>query len=124
MNMYNKCFVKTKVPTKFKNEKVIINGNKFDSKIEAKYYEYLLTIHPKEAIKLQPVFVLQEKFRYRGKGIREITYISDFQVGDTVFDVKGMVMEVYKLKAKIFKHKFPDLTLHVVKYKGGQWVYS
>lgn len=110
--------------SKYKNEKETIDGITFDSRLEARFYIWLLAQHKKTEIIVQPKFLLQEKFRYQGKGIREIAYIADFQVGETVYDVKGLVLEVYKVKAKIFKHKYPDLILYLVKYKNGQWVYS
>jgi len=54
-----------------------------------------------------------------GKKIRKIEYISDFHVFYTdgtnvVFDVKGMVMNDFKLKRKIFDYVYPNLILRCV----------
>jgi len=58
-------------------------------------------------LKQQPVFKLQSKFRWRGKGIRAITYRADFSYFDTeskmftVEDVKGYKTEKYQIKKKL-----------------------
>lgn len=111
--------------SKYNNKKVIFNGIEFDSKVEAEFYEHLLTLHKDEDIILQPKYILQEKLQ----GIREIAYIADFKVGNLVFDVKGFSTSDFKLKAKLFKFKYPDLTLCLVnkcplKYQNtyGKWI--
>lgn len=111
--------------TKYGNKKVIAHGIEFDSKVEADFYEHLLTLHKDEDIILQPKYILQEKLQ----GIREIAYIADFKVGNLVFDVKGFSTSDFKLKAKLFKFKYPDLTLCLInkcplKYQHtyGKWI--
>ena len=58
-------------------------------------------------LKQQPIFSLQAKFRWRGKGIRAITYRADFSYFDieskmfTVEDTKGYRTELYQLKKKL-----------------------
>ncbi len=93
------------------------DGIKFDSKKEAKRYKELKHLEKGGIIKnlsLQPKFLLQEKFEYRGEHFRAIYYIADFMYYDperqavVVEDVKGIKTEVYKLKKKLFIKKYPD----------------
>jgi len=111
--------------TKYGNKKVIAHGREWDSKTELEFYEHLLKLHRAEDIVIQPKFVLQEK----QAGLREIAYIADFQIGALVFDVKGFSTSDFKLKAKLFKFKYPDLTLCLInkcplKYQHtyGKWI--
>ena len=106
---------------KYKNEKSEFEGIKFDSEMEKDFYIHLLKTHKKEEIKLQPVFVLQEKFKDNtGKTQRELKYIADFQVNNIVYDVKGMITPVFKMKEKSFKLKYPELELKLIK-KAPKW---
>ena len=53
--------------TKYNSNKIIIDGTKFDSKDEAKYYEYLKQMKFEGKIlnfELQPKFILIPKFQY------------------------------------------------------------
>ena len=82
----------------------------FASKLESRVYAYLKRVIGKENFTLQPDFVIQEKFRFKGKAIRAIKYVADFLVIDgdeeIVVDAKGMTTPVFKLKEKMFIHKF------------------
>lgn len=111
---------------KFKNIPTVIDGVKFDSKLEARYFEYLRTVYRRGDIILQPIFTLQDKFRYKGKGIRAITYVSDFRIESNVYDTKGLCTEVFKIKAKLFKFKYPELNLVIVKwdFRNKRWIES
>jgi hemerythrin superfamily protein len=65
-------------------------------------------------LEIQPVFELQEGFKdTQGRKHRPITYIADFSYIDgsnmVVEDVKGMLTEVYKLKKKLFIHKYEHI---------------
>lgn len=101
--------------TKYNNKKIKFMDYDFASQDELKYYKYLLTKYTQEQITLQPKFILQPKFKdeWTNKTIREINYIADFQIGNIVIDVKGWATVDFKLKAKIFKYKYPDLQLIV-----------
>ena len=109
---------------KFGAAKCQINGHVFDSIMEARFYVYLLSKKKSKKIQkleLQPKFVLQEKFEKDGKKIRPITYWADFLVAyddnnQVVYDVKGRETPVFKLKKKMFNHKYRDLTLSCVRY--------
>ena len=115
------------VKSKYNNEKEEHEGIKFDSKAEKEFYIYLLKYYKKEEIILQPKFILQEKFKDNsGNSNRAVTYIADFQIGNTVYDVKGVTTPAFKIKAKSFKLKYSDLDLQVVrkapKWTGKEWI--
>lgn len=102
----------------------------FDSKMEWSYWLYLKELESQNKIKdltLQPKFLLQEGFAYNGKKIRPIYYIADFQYIDIetgktmIMDVKGQVLETFKLKIKMFKfihRNEPDIVFSCVKSEG------
>lgn len=98
------------ISSKYGNKKVNAYGHTFDSEVEKSFYEHLLHLHKAEDIILQPKFILQEK----QKGLREISYIADFQIGALIFDVKGFSTQAGKIKIKMFKAKYPDLHLALV----------
>ena len=100
---------------KYGNKKTIVDGKKFDSKAEAERYKKLKFMEKANKIKdlvLQPEFLLQDKFRYRGKTEREVKYIADFKYFDVekgvyvVEDVKGVETEVFKIKRKLFLKQY------------------
>lgn len=100
---------------KYKNKKTVIDGIKFSSKKEAIRYSQLKILQANKEIsdlKLQPKFLLQEKFiGPNGEKIRDIHYIADFlyidkERGVIVEDVKGIKTEIYKLKRKLFLKNF------------------
>lgn len=97
--------------SKYRNEKVTVNGTKYDSKKEAKRAEQLETLERLGLIsdlERQKKYVLQPSFKFMGKTIREIAYVADFvykeQGNLVVEDVKSPVTRVnpvYKLKKKM-----------------------
>lgn len=101
---------------KYGNKKVMFDGHKFDSKMEADYYRYLSILKFKGEIKdfeTHPKFILQKGFVYKGKKISEITYTSDFKVfyndGTVgIIDVKGSKTNEFKIKEKMLKFMFKD----------------
>ena len=116
---------------KYKNKKVVYEGITFDSEMEKEFYLALLKKYKKDEIKIQPKFELQQSFRDRENKLqRAITYTADFQVNNSVYDVKGMVTQQGEMRLKMFKFKYPDLDLKVVtkapKYytqqTGKEWV--
>lgn len=69
--------------SKYKSEKITIDGIKFDSKDEGKYYEYLKKKKAKGEIsnfELQPKYELIAKFEKFGKKYRATTYTPDFLI--------------------------------------------
>ena len=99
---------------KYKNEKTIVDGVKFDSKKEARRAEELKTQERLGLIsnlEMQKKFVLQPSFKFLGKTIREISYLADFvykENGELVVeDVKSPITRknpVYKLKKKMMMY--------------------
>lgn len=117
--------------TKYGSKKTEIDGIKFDSKAEAKYYEQLkwLLEHKKiKSFRLQPRYTLLESFRKNGKTFRKIEYIADFEVKHLdnsieVVDVKGYETPVFALKRKLFEKLYPDHKLSIVTYnKTHGWI--
>lgn len=117
--------------SKYKAKKAEIDGYKFDSKIEAKYYEQLKWLKANKQIKnfrLQPRYLLQDKFSKNGKTYRKIEYVADFEVthlNDSVevIDVKGLETEAFKIKRKLFERLYLyKLSLITYKKKYGGWI--
>ena len=100
--------------SKYHNKKIEYDGILFDSKKEMRYYIQLKELESAGEIhdlELQKEFTLQEKYRFKGKMIREIKYRCDFYYTDSnnvvhVVDVKGLKTDVYKLKKKLFEYKY------------------
>lgn len=98
---------------KYKNEKQIVCGIKFDSKKEAKRYGELLLLENVGKIKnlvLQPEFKFEvngKPLKANDKGARQLKYIADFQYYDhekeqvVVEDVKGNATA----KLSVFRYK-------------------
>jgi hypothetical protein len=92
-----------------------MDGYKFDSKVEAKYYEQLKWSQEHKQIKffrLQPRYLLQEAFKKNGITFRKIEYVADFEVTNldgsiSVIDVKGVETEAFKIKRKLFEKIYP-----------------
>lgn len=102
---------------KYRSRKTVVDGIKFDSKAEAERYKELRLMEKASIIKdldLQPEFLLQDKFKYKGKTERAIKYIADFKYYDVskevyvVEDVKGVETEAFKIKRKLFLKKYGD----------------
>jgi hypothetical protein len=108
---------------KYRNQKTIINGIKFDSKLEAKRYQELKLLERAneiESLELQPEFELIPSFKKNGKTIRRTIYKGDFSYIDKrtgkriIEDTKGYKTKDYILKKKMFEYKFPELTIKEV----------
>lgn len=115
--------------SKYNAKKVEYKGIVFDSTVECEYYQYLERNLGDEYdyIELQPRYELIPKVNKR----RKTEYIADFalfkdDVLVEVIDVKGMSTEVAKLKAKIFRDKYPNIKLTWIckapKYTGLEWI--
>jgi len=110
-----------KKPSKYRAKKTIVDGITFDSAMEGDYYcELKLLNHIGEInnMILQPRYILQES--------PKIEYVADFLVtwsdGRTeIIDVKGMKNQVFRVKLRLFKGKYPHLTLKLVTKKNGVW---
>lgn len=100
------------------------DGICFDSKLEMKYYIYLLSLLESgeiKSIKRQVPYIMQPSYKRDGKTIRAITYKADFVVtkaDDTVVvvDVKGLATPEAKLKRKMFWFCYPDVNYIWIGY--------
>lgn len=115
--------------SKYNAKKIQYKGVVFDSKVECDYYQYLERNLGKgyDYIELQPRYELIPKVNKQ----RKTEYIADFALWKDnklleVIDVKGMPTEVAKLKAKIFRDKYPNIKLTWIckapKYTGLEWI--
>lgn len=105
--------------SKYGSKSITVDGTKFDSKDEAKYYLYLKKRKAAGEIlnfELQPKFVIIPKFEYQGKKECESTYTLDFTVYNldgTVdyIDVKslGTATQQGELKFKLLRSLHPEL---------------
>ncbi|WP_240335243.1 DUF1064 domain-containing protein [Paraliobacillus sediminis] len=109
--------------SKYGNKKVVIDGHKFDSKLEAKYYQELLIrkrIGEIKSFSLQPRYELQPKYKKDNKTIRKIEYVADFEIEHAddsieIVDIKGHVTKEFAIKRKIFEYQY-DLNLSVLAF--------
>lgn len=101
--------------SKYRSQKVMCDGIKFDSKKERAYYLKLKVLEDLGQIKdleLQKVYELQPSFKLNDKTYRKITYKADFcyiSVPDNklhVVDVKGFKTKEYLLKKKMLAYKY------------------
>ncbi len=103
--------------SKYNAKRCVVQGITFASQKEGKRYQELLVIEKAGWIKdlvLQPQFYLQEAFRdSSGRKWRPIVYVADFQYWSdgarVVEDVKGMKTPAYRIKAKLFRFKYPGI---------------
>jgi len=108
----------------FENRKEVLayrmsGGAVFQSIREAEAYQKLLAMERCGhivALQVQPRFALQDSFDTKwGKHVRPVYYIADFRykeiaTGETVVvDAKGFRPDAYRIKAKWFMAKYPDL---------------
>ena len=111
---------------KYKNKKTMVDGIKFDSEMESRYYLYLKQLKEMGEVVdfvLQPTYLLQEGFDLNGKRIRPITYKADFKViykdgREEVIDVKGKLTEEFKIKRKMLLYRYRDINFKCVQERG------
>ena len=93
-----------KKPSKYRANKVSIDGHTFDSQKEADYYcELKLRLQGKEinGFCLQPTFMLAPKLKYKADFI-----IFHKDNSTEIIDVKGVRTKEYIAKKKVFEDKF------------------
>lgn len=90
----------------------------FDSELEKQYYEDIIVKGMKDGTistyKLQQKYKLTPSFKYKDKQIREITYVSDFDIWYSngkfqVVDTKGRATSDAKLKKKLMHYYHPEI---------------
>jgi hypothetical protein len=98
--------------SKYNAVKTVVNGITFSSKLEAHLYQELLLEVENELILRQIPFFLADKVKY-------ITDFVVFKKGWEKYvrfiEVKGFETAVWKLKSKLMKDKFPQVTIEVIK---------
>ena len=115
-------------PRKYRNVRVVVDGLPFASKAEARRYTDLKLLQQTGEISglvLQPCYVLLDGYLDGpSKWVRPIVYVSDFayrERGNTrivVEDVKGgkgTQTAVFRLKARLFRQKYPNLDFRIVE---------
>ncbi len=114
---------------KYHNTKMVADGIKFDSKLEAERYAQLKILERAGVIReleLQPSFELIPSFKKNGKAWRKAVYKADFRYilceDDRIIieDVKGstaVITDVFRLKQKLFEYKYPEYTISIVTSK-------
>ena len=120
--------------SKYNARKVRLDGYTFDSEAEARRYgELKLLAQAGEifALEVHPRFVLLDGFLHWGERVRKIEYVADFAYNEVdplatanprlpvmrrvVEDVKGVKTQVYQLKVKLFKKRYPLLLFREVR---------
>lgn len=112
--------------TKYHAIRSEVDGYSFASKKEAEYYQELKLRqhdHSPDGVRsftLQPRFLLQDKFTHQLTNFphRAIYYVADFRVEYNdgrveIIDVKGVETDVFKIKAKLFDFRYPELILRI-----------
>lgn len=114
---------------KYHNKKTVIDGIKFDSKLEAERYAQLKILERAGVIRdleLQPEYELIPSFRKNGKTWRRTVYKADFRYilaeddSYIIEDVKGsteVITSIFRLKQKLFEYKYPYYTISIVTSK-------
>ena len=102
---------------KYNATKKTVDGVTFDSAGEARAFALLNLWHKVGAIQSlerQPRYTLMDGYvDATGRKVRAMEYVPDFRfIRDNkivVVDFKGMRTEAYKLKAKLFRQRYPYL---------------
>lgn len=108
---------------KYKNQKIVIDTIRFDSKDEGRYYQDY--IKPRLVsgeyldVEFHPKFTLLEKFVKDNKKFRALTYSADFRIYPKVgasylVDVKGMITKDFIIKYKLFNYIYYELELKII----------
>ena len=111
--------------SKFQSVECVVDGIKFQSRLEARRYTQLKQMEQEGVIHnlvLQPRFLIQERFKdpYSGKVYQPIRYIGDFMYTDQtgqkiVEDTKGFATDTFRLKFKLVIHKYPEIKFVLLK---------
>lgn len=104
---------------KYHAKKTFIDGQKYDSKKEARRGEELKMLERIGMIsdlKFQVPFILQDGFRHNGKAVLAIKYVADSTYTEKgrqiVEDTKSPFTRknsLYQVKRKMFLFRYPDL---------------
>lgn len=119
---------------KYRNKPTEYDGERFDSKWELEFWKQLKLrekAHEIEGLKRQVRFEVQpngcEKIVYVADFVFQYIestgpYPSSFAFKTVAVDAKGIETGIFKLKAKLFRWKFPNIELRIEKkLSGKQW---
>lgn len=100
-------------PSKYRNKAVVIDGIRFASQAEGKRYRELKLL---EKVGKITNLRLQERIPLMANSVKICTYVADFAYWvnrePVVEDVKGVLTDVFKLKARLFYANFGyDITI-------------
>lgn len=105
--------------TKYRAQKIVIDGVKYDSKKEAARASELRMLEKAGMIsdlRFQVPFVLQDGFRHNGKAELPIKYVADavyVEKGKKIVeDTKSQITQknpVYRLKRKLLLFRYPEI---------------
>lgn len=103
---------------KINSVKVVIDGIKFQSRLEGYAYGELKKegLFGKGKLEYEPhQFVIVDKFEYQGKKYQSVKITPDFvdMENKIIFEIKGMPNELFPLRWKLMKKHFHD--------KGEDW---
>jgi len=109
--------------SKWGNVPTTVDGHRFASKKEATHYAGLKLLADGGLItnlQLQPRFTLHDAYvDSNGDKVRAVVYVADFmwidaKTGRThVLDSKGVKTDVFKIKEKLFRAKYPEIIFEV-----------
>lgn len=111
---------------KYKNQKVVIDNIRFDSKNEGRYYEEQIKPRLESGeyldIEFHPKFTLLDKFEKNNNKFRALTYSADFRIYPKVgasylVDIKGMMTKDFIIKCKLFNYIYYDLELKIIVWE-------
>lgn len=113
--------------SKYGNREKVVDGVVFGSEAEAQRGQELLQLQQAGTItdlEFQVSYTLLEGFRDRqGTWHRPITYIVDAQYREggrlIVEDTKGHKTDKFRIKEKLFRHRYPDIELRLIGVRGG-----
>ena len=92
------------------------DGILFDSLLECRFYKEVIIPKIKSgeilSVNRQVKYKLLPSFVYKNRKIQGVNYVSDFDI----IDVKGFVKQIDKIKSKMFKYKYTDLSLKFIGY--------
>ena len=99
-------------PSKYRNKPTEVDGIRFDSKLEAKYYDHLKLCQQAGEL----LFFLRQTPFHLSCGTKYVVdFVEFWKDGSTVFtDVKGTETPVFKIKKRMVENEY-SIKLNIVK---------
>lgn len=113
-------------PLKYKNKPTVRDGIRFDSIVEADYYDhlkFLKEVGEVEYFDIHPNFLLPGNIKYEADFTVYWTKTGDNVAMTEVVDVKGKETREFINKKKLFNTFHPLAPLCIVKKEKGDWNY-